>query len=186
MSYIRRYLDDVNNVLQQLPVEQVAAIIRRLQQARDEGRAVFIIGNGGSAATATHFANDLMKGAQTPGHPPIKAISLTDNAAVIMAYANDCGYETVFTAQLEALAAPGDLLVAFSGSGRSPNVISALETARQREMYVIGITGRDGGLMPPLCDLCLIAPCQEMAQIEDAHMVLTHLIYTAIHYEAEL
>lgn len=186
MTYIRRYLDDVNNVLQQLSVEQVAAIIERLKQARDEGSAVFTIGNGGSAATASHFANDLIKGAQTPGRPAIKAISLTDNAAVIMAYANDCGYDTVFTAQVEALAAPGDLLVAFSGSGRSPNVIAALEAAHRRGMFVIGFTGRDGGLMPPLCDLYLIAPCQEMAQIEDVHMVLTHLIYTAILYEAEL
>jgi len=145
-----------------------------------ERRQIFLIGNGGSAATASHFANDLLKSTVAEGKPRIKVIALTDNIPIMMAYANDCGYETIFAEQLDALAAPGDVLVAFSGSGRSPNVIRGLDLARQRGLTTIGVTGRDGGEMQGRCDICLIAPCQPMEQIEDVHIVLCHLIYSAI------
>jgi len=113
-------------------------------------------------------------------------IALTDNIPVMLAYANDCGYETIFAEQLDALAEPGDLLVAFSGSGRSPNIIRALDLARQRGLTVIGFTGRDGGDMRERCDICLITPCQPMEQIEDVHVFLCHLIYSAIRDQVEL
>lgn len=186
MSYARWYLDEVNNVLQQLPQERIAEIVGLLRRARAERRGVFIVGNGGSAATASHFANDLLKGATVPGKPRIKALALTDSVPVMMAYANDNGYECIFAEQLDALAEPGDLLVAFSGSGRSPNVICALDMARERGMTTIGFTARDGGDMLSRCDVCLVAPCQTMEMIEDVHVVLTHLIYSAIRDEAEV
>jgi D-sedoheptulose 7-phosphate isomerase len=186
MSYIRWYLDEVGNILHQLPQEQIAQIIQTLEQARTDRRQIFLIGNGGSAATASHFANDLLKSTVIEGKPRMKVMALTDNIPIMLAYANDCGYETIFAEQLDALAAPGDVLVAFSGSGRSPNVIRALDLARQRGLTTIGITGRDGGEMRERCDICLIAPCQPMEQIEDVHVVLCHLIYSAIRDEAEL
>jgi D-sedoheptulose 7-phosphate isomerase len=186
MSYIQWYLDELGDILHRLPQEQIAQIIRALEQARMEGRQIFLIGNGGSAATASHFANDLLKSTVIEGKPRMKVMALTDNVPIMLAYANDCGYETIFAEQLDALAAPGDVLVAFSGSGRSPNVIRALDLARQRGLTTIGITGRDGGEMRERCDICLIAPCQPMEQIEDVHMVLCHLIYSAIRDEAEL
>jgi D-sedoheptulose 7-phosphate isomerase len=104
----------------------------------------------------------------------------------MLAYANDDGYETIFSQQLDALAEPGDLLIAISGSGRSPNIIQALDLARQRGMTIIGLTARDGGDMVERCDICLVAPCQLMEQIEDVHMVLSHLIYAAIRDQAEV
>jgi len=180
LSYIQWYLDEVSNILHQLPQDQIAEIIRTLEQARMDRRQIFLIGNGGSAATASHFANDLLKSTVSEGKPRIKVMALTDNIPIMMAYANDCGYETIFAEQLDALAAPGDVLVAFSGSGRSPNVIHGLDVARQRGLTTIGVTGRDGGEMQERCDICLIAPCQPMEQIEDVHMVLCHLIYSAI------
>jgi D-sedoheptulose 7-phosphate isomerase len=186
MSYIRWYLDELGNILDQLPQDQIAQIIRTLEQARMERRQIFLIGNGGSAATASHFANDLLKSTVTEGKPRMKVIALTDNIPIMMAYANDCGYETIFSEQLDALAAPGDIVVAFSGSGRSPNVIRALDLARQRGLTTIGVTGRDGGEMRERCDICLIAPCQPMEQIEDVHVVLCHLIYSAIRDQAPL
>jgi D-sedoheptulose 7-phosphate isomerase len=186
MSYIRRYLDELGTVLDQLPQDQIAQIVRALEQARMERRQIFLIGNGGSAATASHFANDLLKSTVIEGKPRMKVMALTDNIPIMLAYANDCGYETIFAEQLDALAAPGDTVVAFSGSGRSPNVIRALDLARQRRLTTIGITGQDGGEMRERCDICLIAPCQQMEQIEDVHVVLCHLICSAIRNQAPL
>ena len=186
MSYIQWYLDEVSNILHRLPQDQIAGIIRTLEQARMDGKHIFLIGNGGSAATASHFANDLLKSTVTEGKPRMKVFALTDNIPIMMAYANDCGYETIFAEQLDALAEPGDVLVAFSGSGRSPNVIRALDLARERGLTTIGVTGRDGGEMRERCDICLIAPCQPMEQIEDVHVVLCHLMYSAIRDEKPL
>jgi D-sedoheptulose 7-phosphate isomerase len=186
MSYIQWYLDELSDILRRLPQDQIAQIIQTLEQARMDGKQIFLIGNGGSAATASHFANDLLKSTVINGKPRMKVIALTDNIPIMLAYANDCGYETIFAEQLDALAAAGDVLVAFSGSGRSPNVIRALDLARQRGLTTISITGRDGGEMRQRSDICLIAPCQPMEQIEDVHVVLCHLIYSAIRDEASL
>jgi D-sedoheptulose 7-phosphate isomerase len=186
VSYIHWYLDEISSVLHQLPQDQIARIIHILKQARLERKQIFLVGNGGSAATASHFANDLLKSTVAEGKPRMKAIALTDNIPIMMAYANDCGYETIFAEPLDALATPGDVLVAFSGSGCSPNVIRALDLARERGLTTVGITGRDGGEMRERCDVCLVVPCQPMEQIEDVHVVLTHLIYSAIRDEADV
>ena len=186
MSYIQWYLDEISNILQQLPQDQIAQVIQALDRARMERKKIFLIGNGGSAATASHFANDLIKSTIIDGKPRMKVIALTDNIPVMLAYANDCGYETIFAEQLDALADPGDILVVFSGSGRSPNVIRALDLARRRDLTTIGFTGRDGGDMRERCDICLIAPCQAMEHIEDVHVLLCHLIYSAIRDQAAI
>ena len=186
MSYIRWYLDEIGRILAQLPQDQIAQIIDILRRARLARKHIFLIGNGGSAATASHFANDLLKSTVSEDKPRMRVFALTDNIPVMLAYANDCGYETIFAEQLDALATPGDVLIAFSGSGSSPNVLRALDLAQARGMTTIGLTGRDGGQMRDRCDVCLTAPCDPMEQIEDVHMVLTHLIYSAIRDEAEL
>jgi D-sedoheptulose 7-phosphate isomerase len=186
MSYIEWYLNEIGNVLQQLPRDQIARIIDILRRARLAGKRIFLIGNGGSAGTASHLVNDLLKGTVAEGKPRMKAIALTDNVPVMLAYANDCGYETIFAEQLDALADSDDVLVAFSGSGRSPNVIRALDLARERGLTTVGFTGRDGGEMRERCDVCLVVPCQCMEQIEDAHVVLTHLISSALRDDVEV
>jgi len=186
MSYIQWYLDEIGRILHRLPHDQIAQIVGILRRARLERRRIYLIGNGGSAATASHFANDLLKSTIAEGKPRMQVIALTDNIPVMLAYANDCGYETIFAEQLDALAAPGDVLVAFSGSGNSPNVLRALHLAQTRGLTTVGFAGRDGGQMPDRCDVCLIAPCEPMEQIEDVHLVLTHLIYSAIRDESDL
>lgn len=186
MSYIQWYLDEISQILHKLPQDQIAQIVNILKQARTERKQIFLIGNGGSAATASHFLNDLLKSTVAEGKPRMKVLALTDNIPVMLAYANDCGYDTIFAEQLDALAEPGDVLIAFSGSGLSPNVLRALDLARERGLTTVGFTGRDGGQMPERCDICLIAPCQPMEQIEDVHVILTHLIYSAIRDDAEL
>ena len=186
MSYIESYLDQVAAILHNVPQDQVARIINVLKQARMERRHIFIIGNGGSAATASHFANDLIKSTVCEDKPRMKAIALTDNIPVMLAYANDCGYETIFEEQLDALAEPGDVLVAISGSGRSVNVLRALDLAQERGMVTVGLTARDGGEMCGRCNVCLVVPCDPMQQIEDVHTVLTHLISSAIANQVEV
>jgi len=144
MPYIQWYLDEVSHILHQLPQDQIIQIVDILKRARLARKHIFLIGNGGSAGTASHFANDLLKSTVAEDKPRIKVIALTDNIPVMLAYANDCGYETIFAEQLDALADSGDVLVAFSGSGRSPNVIRALDLARER-----GDRGRARGVDAP-------------------------------------
>ena len=183
MSYVEWYLDEIGRIMHQLPQDQIVQIIRILRRARLEHRLIFLIGNGGSAATASHFANDLLKSTVVEGKPRMRVIALTDSIPVMLAYANDCGYETIFAEQVDALSEPGDVLIAFSGSGRSANVLRALDLAKARGLTTVGFTGRDGGQMRDRCDLCLVVPCQPMEQIEDVHLVLAHLVYSAIRDE---
>jgi D-sedoheptulose 7-phosphate isomerase len=167
-------------VLQALPRDDIARVVAILAQARTEGRQIFIMGNGGSAATASHFCCDLSKGTIAPGRPRFKVIGLADNMALFSALANDWGYERVFDAQLEALARPGDIAIGISGSGNSPNVLRAMQLARERGMTTIGFAGFAGGKLKGLVDVCVLAACESMEQIEDAHLVLEHAICTAL------
>jgi D-sedoheptulose 7-phosphate isomerase len=156
---------------------QVEAILLR---ARDEGRTVFIIGNGGSAATASHMANDLNKGAAVAGQRRFRALALTDNVPLITAWANDTRYEQIFVEQMANFIRPGDVLIAISGSGNSPNVIAALEWARGEGAVTIGLTGGSGGRLLGLVDCCLLVPSNRMEQIEDMHLVLAHAICVSV------
>ena len=180
MSQIDDYIDQLCGVLQALPREPIARVIDILAQARLEGRQVFILGNGGSAATASHFCCDLTKGTITPDKPRFKAIGLADNMALFSALGNDWGYERVFDGQLEALAQPGDIVIGISGSGNSPNVLRAMELARQRGLTTIGFAGFAGGKLKDAVDVCVVVACDSMAQIEDVHLVLEHLICTVL------
>ena len=179
-AYLQAYLSEVVAVLTHLPHHEIHMIVAALDAARSRGATVYLIGNGGSGATASHFANDLLKNTLMTGRPRLKAVALTDNTSVLLAFGNDCGFERVFVEQLDVLASLGDVLIAFSGSGRSPNVLHALDLARRRGMTTIGFTGRDGGEMLTRCDHCLVAPCEMMERIEDVHMVLAHAITAAL------
>jgi len=180
MNYISSYLDQVCRVLQSLPSDEIARAIDILARARMEGRQVFIMGNGGSAATASHFACDLGKGTIEPGKPRFRVIALTDNMPLFSALANDWGYERVFVEQLDSLAQPGDVAIGISASGNSENVLRAMDLARERGLTTIGLTGFDGGQLRDKVEVCLLVDCQVMEQIEDAHLVLAHLICTAL------
>ena len=180
MTSVAEYFDQVSAVLHALPPEPIAQVIEILARAREQGRQIFIMGNGGSAATASHFCCDLSKGTIQSGKPRFKVIGLADNMALFSALANDWGYERVFDGQLEALANAGDVAIAISGSGNSPNVLRAMHLARERGLTTIGFSGFAGGKLKDAVDVCVVAPCDCMEQIEDVHLVLEHAICTVL------
>lgn len=175
-NFAQMYTAQLNEALSQLPSNGFEEINRVLQDARETGSQVFVVGNGGSAATASHMVCDFSKNTREAGKNRMRAICLNDNAPSVMAYANDEGYDVIFSEQLLALGAPGDVLIAISGSGNSSNILKAIETARQMNVKVIGLTGFQGGKMKDMTDICLIVPSTSMEVIEDAHLVINHIL----------
>lgn len=177
VTYARGYLRRLMAVLDAIDPEAIARATEVMWRAREEGRRIFFLGNGGSAATASHFANDVGIGTRSEG-PPFKALSLTDNNAVMTCLANDLGYESVFVEQLRVHMEPGDVVVAISASGNSPNVLRAVDFAKERGNAVIGLTGFDGGELRKRAQIAIHIPTErgEYGPVEDAHMVLDHLI----------
>jgi D-sedoheptulose 7-phosphate isomerase len=168
------YLAYLSQVFARIDRDAIAQFVEALERARAEGATVFFCGNGGSAATASHFQNDLTRWRTDP----MKVVSLTDNVAVITALGNDYGYDRIFVMQLEPLLAEGDVVVAISASGNSPNVVQAIEFANERKAVTVGLTGFDGGRLGELCEIHVHVPSArgEYGPVEDAHMVLDHLV----------
>jgi len=176
----REYLSAVQDVLERVDhavIDQMAEAVWRGYEAR---KTLFLFGNGGSAALASHFACDIGKGAIAGREKRLKTIALTDNVPLITAWANDKSYEDVFSEQLDGLAEKGDIAMAISGSGNSPNVIKGLLAARRLGLQTLVLTGFAGGKAKPLADLCLVVPSDSMQHIEDAHLCATHAIFLAI------
>ena len=185
MEYIQKYLDEMCRILQNMPQAEIARAIDILNQARTEGKRIFLMGNGSSAAMASHSVCDLCKGAVQEGKPRFKAISLTDNVPLLTAYGNDLGYETVFAEPLASLAEPGDVAIAISSSGNSPNVLRAMDVARELGLTTIGITGFKGGKLREKVDVCVIVPADAqhpdgLQHAEDGQWVVLHAIFVAI------
>lgn len=172
------YLADLKLLLDRIPMAVVNQVIDRLARAAELGQRVFILGNGGSAATASHFACDLGKGTIASAPRRFKVIALTDNVPLMTAWANDADYQRVFAEQLQNLIEPGDVVVAISASGKSPNVLRAVEVAESAGADTIGFTGGDGGPLRAMVDFAVHLPGGTTEQIEDAHLVLQHLICT--------
>lgn len=177
------YLQELKETLDKLPIEEAACAAATIFGAYQADHTVFLFGNGGSAALASHMAADLGKGTHQPGPEwmapvkRLKVLSLTDNTPVITAWANDAQYEGVFARQMENFIAAGDVAFAVSGSGNSPNVLRGLELARAKGASTIGLGGFGGGKMKPLLDCAVIVPSNNMQRVEDAHVILSHLIF---------
>jgi D-sedoheptulose 7-phosphate isomerase len=165
-----------------LPFANMERVAELLYRAYETGRRVFLFGNGGSAALASHFACDLAKGTAVPDRltKRFQALSLTDNLALITAWANDTSYEQVFAEQLRNFAQPGDVAFGISGSGRSTNVLLALHQAREAGAVTVGLSGYEGGKMPDVCDICIVIPSNNMQIIEDLHLAVTHALFTVV------
>jgi len=174
-QYIDSYLSQGRTTLD-LPLEQIERVIYRLEEARGKGQKVFLCGNGGSASTANHFAADLHKGTMAPGKSPIYAESLCANEAELTAWANDTSYENVFIGIMDGKINKGDVLIAISGSGKSENVLNAVDKAKTVGATTIGLTGFDGGKLKDMVDICVVVPINNMEKIESAHMDIHHLI----------
>ncbi len=175
-SFVEMYTSQLSEVLKALPTDKFAEINEVLQDARETGKQVFVIGNGGSAAAASHMVCDFGKNTRQDGKQRMRAICLNDNVPSVMAYANDEGYQVIFSEQLLALGRPGDILIAISGSGNSGNIINAIQTAREMQIKVIGLTGFQGGKMKALTDICLVVPSESMEMIEDVHLIINHIL----------
>jgi D-sedoheptulose 7-phosphate isomerase len=175
-AFTAQYLERLQLTLASLDQPRVEQAIEWFRHARDEQRTIFVCGNGGSASTASHFACDMVKGASYQRDRRIRIQALTDSLPTLTAYANDVGYDVVFAEQLRNFARPGDLVMAISGSGNSPNVLRAVETARELGCRTIGLTGRDGGKLGAAVDLHIHAAEPHMGRIEDAHMIICHII----------
>ena len=180
MEFIQDYISTLQLTMDQLPRQLISDVVELLQQARRRGSQVFILGNGGSASTASHFACDLAKNTRQEGLPHFRVIGLTDNMAMFSALANDEGYENVFSEQLASLVRPGDIVIAISASGNSKNVINAAEAAHKFEATVIGFTGFDGGRLGQLANININVNSNIIEHVEDIHLMLEHLIVRSI------
>ena len=180
MEQITSYISTLQATINELPVDRIAQVVDVLQSARLTNKQVFIMGNGGSASTATHFVCDLAKNTRHEGLPHFRAIGLTDNMAIFSAYANDEGYASVFAAQLANLVNAGDLVIGISASGNSPNVINGMEEAKKHDAITIGFSGFDGGRLATMVDLNVHVASQIIEHVEDIHLMLEHMIVKAI------
>lgn len=179
-AYARGYTEHLKAVLSELDFAAIGRFAEILFKTRQAGKKIYLIGNGGSAATASHFANDLQIGVTPYTKNSFQAISLTDNNAIISCIANDFGYDEVFRRQLEVLLQPGDVVIAISASGNSTNVINAVNYCREKGNFVIGLTGFDGGKLKEKSNLNINinTPKGEYGPVEDLHMILDHLTTT--------
>ena len=176
MNFAAEYKKSTLAAVEAIDLEKVNQAIQWFREARDAGRRIFVCGNGGSASTASHFACDMVKGASFDRPTRFKILALTDSLPTLTAYSNDVGYEVVFAEQLRNFAEPGDLFMAISGSGNSPNVVRAIEYANSAGCRTIALTGRDGGKLAPLAHLNIQVSVPHMGRIEEAHMVVCHMI----------
>ncbi|MFH1190089.1 MAG: SIS domain-containing protein [Candidatus Omnitrophota bacterium] len=181
-AYCSNYRDRISALISRLDDEAVNDIIECFHRARENHSTIFFVGNGGSAATASHFAQDLAEIGRKAGVRGFRAVSLTDNMSRITALANDYGYDTIFSAQVAELFKKGDVIVAISASGNSPNVIKAVECAKKLGGTAIGLVGFDGGKLARICDHTVHIETDrgEYGPVEDIHMMLDHMITSNI------
>jgi D-sedoheptulose 7-phosphate isomerase len=180
MNPVNSYIEELQQTMNRLPQERIEQVIQLLVEARMSRRQVFIMGNGGSASTASHFVCDLAKNTRKHELPNYRVIGLTDNMAIFSALANDEGYESVFAQQLVGIVQPGDIVIGISASGNSPNVLNAMEVAKMMSATTIGFTGFNGGRLSSLVDYEIHVASNCIEHVEDIHLMLEHLIVKAI------
>ena len=170
------YLEELKGLLDAFPHDRFEEIASAILLAYNDKRQIFVMGNGGSGSTASHFACDINKGCCMDIEKKFKVICLNDNIPTMLAYANDLSYEKVFVEQLKNFLQPGDVVIGISGSGNSENVIQAVLYAKENQGKTIGFTGFDGGRLAQLVDIPLIAAINDMQKVEDVHMIVVHMI----------
>lgn len=180
MDVIETYLSEVEQAIRQISRPDVRSIVDVLFAMWQRGSTVYVLGNGGSASTASHMMNDLSKFTSFPNRARLRAIALTDNVPIMTAYGNDQSYEDIFFEPMQNLVRKDDVVIAISGSGNSPNVIKAITFAKSIGAVTIGLCGHPGGKLAELADHRVIIPAQYIGQQEDGHLILNHAIATAL------
>ena len=180
MDHFQTYISDLHQSLDEISISDIQHMVDILLEARLSDRQVFVMGNGGSATTASHFVADLSKNTRVEGLPHFKVVGLTDNIASITAYANDEGYDRIFAQQLAGLMRPNDVVIGISASGNSPNVLRAIEFANNGKAITIGLTGFTGGKLLSMVSLNIHVPSERIEQVEDIHLMIEHMVISAI------
>ena len=180
MQFVSTYLKEVQETILALPAQEIDQVIDLLVTASEQNRTVFLCGNGGSAATASHMACDLAKNINVSGMRRFRVIALTDNVPLMTAWGNDTDFKYIFSEQLRPFVQTGDILISISTSGNSPNVLEAIRVAREAGAVNIGMTNQIGGQLKDMVDYCLHVPCTNIEQVEDIHMVLAHCLASGI------
>jgi len=180
---IQDYLDQVSELVRRIPPESIERVTSRILDAYKSGNRVFVFGNGGGSSTSAHFVCDLSKGTAIPGKPRLKAISLAENIPLLTAWANDTDYTNTFGEQLKNLVEKNDVVIGLSGSGMSPNVINAFKIANESGATSILFSGYMGGDAVGVAKDSIVVPSEDMQQIEDVHMILTHIIFRCLKSE---
>lgn len=176
MTFPEQYRADLIKAIDSIDLSKVSQAIEWFRESRDTGRHIFVCGNGGSASTASHFACDIVKGASYKQDKRFRIMALTDSLPTLTAYSNDVSYESVFVEQLKNFAQPGDVVMGISSSGNSPNVVQAVEYGNSIGCRTIGLSGRDGGKLAPMAQLNIHVDDPHTGRIEDAHMIVCHMI----------
>jgi D-sedoheptulose 7-phosphate isomerase len=183
--YVRRYVEETNAAIAGTYLtEAIEKIVPILLRARDADRTIYFFGNGGSASTASHFVVDIGKATIRGESKRFRCVALVDNVESVTAWANDAEYAVVFAEQLRTLAHPGDVAVGISGSGNSPNVLKAIEVAKAMGLPSIGLTGIGGGKLKAVVDVPVVVPSNSMQHVEDAHLLICHLLTAYFRDEA--
>ncbi len=180
MDIIEQYLSEIETAVQRLSRQDIRSVVAVLESVWERQATTYIIGNGGSAATASHMMNDLCKFTRIEGQKPFRAIALTDNVPLMTAVGNDISFDDIFIHPLENVLRPGDVLVAISGSGNSRNIIRACEYALENMATVIGFCGSPGGMLAKLANHRIIFPADRIGQQEDGHLILNHVVALAL------
>jgi D-sedoheptulose 7-phosphate isomerase len=173
---MKDYLAELNKAVSSLPLDKLKAIAGLLEKARDEGKTIYVFGNGDSATNALHIAMDLGKGTIVPGKKRFRIMTLNENVPLMTAWTNDTSYEQVFREQLENFLQPGDVVIGISGSGNSPNVLRAVEYANESGAITIGLTAIGGGKLKNLAKHCVVVGTDSMEVAEDAHFIIGHMV----------
>lgn len=174
------YLARLSTVLEYIPSRALSDIVELLLSARTAGQRIYLMGNGGSAATASHIACDLVKTAMVPGLAPLRVFGLTDNTPLLTAWANDRAYEGVFAEQVQAFVEPDDVVIAITASGNSPNILAGLKAASAKGAHTVALVGFNGGHASKLADIVVHVPCHDYGLVEDAHAAIGHALTAAV------
>ena len=185
-SFIRKYLNDHKSAIDSIPVDGVAKLIEKFHSALKEDRQIFVFGNGGSAANASHFVTDLGKSASDKTYKRFRCLSLNDNMQWITAIGNDYAFEDIFKRQLENYAKPGDVVMVMTVSGSSPNLVSAVKWCRENYVYTIALVGGKKGTLSTLVDQLIVIDSPHYGRVEDCHMHICHMICYAFIENDEL
>ncbi len=180
---IKRYQSNLIKTIKNIKIEDIEKIARAFIEARDNGKTIYTIGNGGSGSTASHMVCDITKGCSFNKNKRYKMFCLNDNIPTILAYSNDVSYDVVFEEQLKNVLQKGDVVLAISGSGNSKNIIRAVNYAKSIDAKIIGMTGYNGGLLKKLSDISLNANIDDMQISEDIHVIVMHMLYKLLENE---